>query len=81
MSRLGFFHASQDDIKLIKQVLAQCGLTEDDIQKKPLQYFKRRVRRTVPPPEELERDFVKVVNLFADLKDAKSGKPLFGDKA
>jgi hypothetical protein len=32
-------------------------------------------------PKELEREFKRVVNLLANLEDAKTGKPLFGEKA
>lgn len=39
------------------------------------------MRRSVPRPEELAREFTRVVNLFADVKDAKTGKPLFSKEA
>jgi hypothetical protein len=83
MARLSdaFFVPSQDDINLIKSVLRKFGMSEDDIKKKAWQYFKKRVRRRVPGPKELEREFVRVINLLADLKDAKTEKKLFNEKA
>jgi hypothetical protein len=39
------------------------------------------VRRTVPAPKILERDFREVVDLFADIEDAKTKKKLFNPKA
>ena len=83
MARLSdaFFVASQADIKLIQAALRKHGLTDDQIKAKPWQYYKKRVRRTVPGREILERDFKRVVNLFADLTDGKTGKPLFSNKA
>jgi hypothetical protein len=83
MARLSdaFFVPSQDDIDFIKNVLRKFGLSEDEIKKKKWQYFKKRVRRRVPGRKELEIEFLKVVNLLADIKDSKTGKPLFNEKA
>jgi hypothetical protein len=83
MARLSdvFFIPSQDDLELIKDLLKQNGFSDDQIKQKTWQYFKRRVRRSVPPPNVLERDFNRTVNMFANLKDAKTGKQLFGKKA
>ena len=83
MARLSdaFFVPSQDDIDFIKSVLHKFGLSEDEIKKKAWQYFKKRVRRRVPGQKELEIEFVRVVNLLADLKDSKTGKMLFNEKA
>jgi hypothetical protein len=83
MSRLSdaFFVPSQEDIEFIKAALRRSGVSDEDIKKKPWQYYKRRVRRRVSLPKELEREFKRVVNLLANLEDAKTGKPLFGEKA
>ena len=80
MARLSdaFFVPSQADIQLVKTALRKCGLSEEQIKEKPWQYFKRRVRRAVPSPKVLLRDFKKIVNLFADITDGKTGQPLFG---
>jgi hypothetical protein len=83
MSRLSdaFFIPSQEDIEFIKAALRRSGVSDEDINKNRWQYYKRRVRRRVSLPKELEREFKRVVNLFANLEDAKTGKPLFGEKA
>jgi hypothetical protein len=79
MARLSdaFFVPSQDDIEFIKAALRKADVSEDEINSKKWQYYKTRVRRTVPSPTELEREFKKVVQLFADVPDAKTSKPLF----
>jgi hypothetical protein len=76
-----FFVPSQQDIEFIKKVLKKNGFSDDEIKAKSWQYYKRRVRRSVPGPEILERDFARVVKLFANLEDAKTRAPLFGVKA
>jgi ribonuclease D len=83
MARLSdaFFVPSQDDIEFIKAALRKADVSEDDINSKKWQYYKTRVRRTVPGPVELEREFKKVVQLFADVPDAKTSKPLFSKAA
>jgi hypothetical protein len=77
MARLSdaFFVPSQDDIEFIKAALRKAGIAEEDINSKKWQHYKTRVRRTVPGPVELEREFKRVVQVFADLLDAKTGKP------
>ena len=83
MARLSdaFFVPSQSDIAFIKTMLRKAGLSEDQIKSKPWNYYKRRVRRRVPPRKILEREFIRVVSLFAKVVDAKTGKPLFGPRA
>ena len=83
MSRLSdaFFVPSQDDIEFIKEALQKVGVSDEEINKKKWTYYKRRVRRSVPQPEELAREFIRVVQLFADVEDAKTGKPLFSKEA
>lgn len=83
MARLSdaFYHPSVEDVAFIKEVLKKAGLSDKEIAAKPWQYYKRRVRRRVPPKDVLEADVTRVVNLFADVKDAKTGKPLFNDEA
>jgi hypothetical protein len=82
MARLSdvIFVPSQADIAFIKEALRKSGVSEEDIKAKPWQYFKRRVRRTVPKPATLERDFKRVVNVFANVQDSKTGEPLFVKK-
>lgn len=83
MARLSdaFFIPSQSDIAFIKKALRNAGMSEDDIKKKPWSYYKRRVRRLVPSPKILEREFKRVCAMFADVPDAKTGKKLFGPRA
>lgn len=40
-------------------------------------YFTRRVRRFIPPPKELEERLQNVFKTYGNMKDSKSGKPLF----
>jgi hypothetical protein len=77
MARLSdtFFVPSQDDIKFIKAALQKADMSNGDIDFKNWQYYKTRVRRTVPGPIKLEREFKKVVHLFADVPNAKTSKP------
>lgn len=83
MSRLSdaFFVPNQSDIEFVKEALRVAGLSEEQINSKKWNYFKRRIRRTVPSPLELEKQFNRVVNLMAGLEDNKTGKALFGRKA
>jgi hypothetical protein len=83
MARLSdvMFIPSQNDLEFVKAALKSAGLTEDEINAKPWRYFKRRIRRSVPGPQELEAEFNRLVNLMANVLDAKTGKSLFGKKA
>jgi len=83
MARLSdaFFVPNQADIEFVKEALRKGGLSEDEINRKRWHFFKRRIRRAVPEPRELEKQFSRVVNLMANLTDNKTGKPLFGPKA
>ena len=83
MSRLSdaFFVPNQSDVDLIKDVLKKAGMSDDSIKAKEWSYYKSRIRRGVPEPDELERNFNRVVNCFANLEDADTGKPFFGPKA
>jgi hypothetical protein len=83
MARLSdaLFAPSQADIEFIKFALRKAGLSADQIKSKSWNYYKRRVRRRVPPPKVLEREYLRVINMFAGLLDAKTGKPLFNKKA
>mmetsp|Transcript_20653 Transcript_20653/g.53367 ORF Transcript_20653/g.53367 Transcript_20653/m.53367 type:complete len:561 (-) Transcript_20653:90-1772(-) len=40
-------------------------------------WFMRRVRRSIPPPDELEARLIKVIKLCATVKDAATGSMLF----
>jgi hypothetical protein len=44
-------------------------------------YFLRRVRRHVPLPEELEKQYMHVVELYQDVNDANTGSRFFSAKA
>jgi hypothetical protein len=83
MARLSdvFFVPNQSDIAFVKEALRKSGVSEDEINAMPWRYFRRRIRRTVPSPKELEMNFNRLINLLAKVADAKTGKPLFGPKA
>jgi hypothetical protein len=78
MARLSdaLFVPSQADIEFIKFALRKAGLSADQMKSKSWNYYKRRVRKV------LEREYLRVINMFAGLLDAKTGKPpLFNKKA
>lgn len=79
MASDAFFVPSQKDIEFIKLALKKAGLTDDQIQAKTWQYYKKRVRRRVPSPSVLTRDFKRLVSLFANVTDNKTKKKLFCD--
>ena len=86
MSRLRdlLFVPNPDDMALIKACLKKRGLSDDDITDKinnEYAFFVRRVRRAVPGPDALIRDYDELVKLFANVKDAKTGAVLFRKKA
>ena len=66
MSRLSdaFFVSNQDDIRLVRELLAKAGMDEETISALKWSFFKARVRRSVPEPRELEKEFNRVINLF-----------------
>jgi hypothetical protein len=70
-----FFAPGKDDIEFIKAaLLRKADMSEDNnINAKKWQFFKTRVCRTVHGPVESEREFKKVVQLFA----AKKNEALF----
>ena len=45
--------------------------------KEEYKYFIRRVRRVIPSPAQLHREFVEQVQLFCDVKDNKTGFKFF----
>ena len=64
--------------------LAKDGLTEAEIEAKMyynFAYFRKRVPRLVPPPEEHYRRVRAVFALYGSQVDAKSGRALFNDAA
>lgn len=73
---------NQDDLDECMEVLrTKHKLTEEQIEIKlrnDFGWFKRRVRRLVPSPRELEKRYLAVYNEHKDLVCTKSGKPLFG---
>ena len=83
MARLAdvFFVPNLEDIAFVKGALKEAGLSDDEIDALPWVFFKRRIRRRVPCPRELEKSFNKLVNLMANVKDAKTNLPFFNGKA
>ena len=79
MSRLRdiLFVPSPTDLKFLKDMLLKSGWTAKQIEDKmrtDYSFFVRRVRRVVPRPEVLVREYDDLVNLFADVKYAKTGE-------
>ena len=75
------FLSSQSDIEFIKLALRKVGYSEDRIRSLTWAYYKKRVRRSVPAPTELMKNYRRVVAMFANIRDAKTGEPLFRKKA
>ena len=71
------FVPSQEDIELIRGALKKAGLSEDQIKSKKWSHFKCWVRRTCPPPKELEATFNRLVQMMVKLLDTKPNKTLF----
>ena len=83
--RDAMFVPNQDDLDNCLRVLrTKHQLTDKEIERKirtNFRWFKRRVRRLVPPPKELMKRYLDVFREFRGIKCSKSGKALFGSKA
>jgi hypothetical protein len=69
---------------MVEAMLRLEGLNDEQIKQKFSQeyhYYLRRVRHHIPLPDELEKRYQEVITLFANVHDAKTGKPFFGEKA
>lgn len=65
----------------VKRALITAYLTDDEIEQKPWNYYKRRVRQRVPASSELKVEFKHVVSMLENVLDKTTGKPLFDDRA
>ena len=75
---------NEDDLELVRKCLREKNMSDSDINKKLSTEFDwclRRIRRHVPSPKILERRYLDVVNLYMDIKDAKTGKIFFNKAA
>ena len=75
---------NQDDLDACMKVLRdKYKLSDKEIETKlrgDFGWFKRRVRRLVPSPKDLEERYLAVYNEYKDIVCTKSGKALFGSK-
>ena len=82
--RDAIFISNTDDVELVESVLREKGLTEQEIRKKmnrSTNYYKKRVRRVVPGPDELTEAIQEVVNVLGDAVDDTTGFALFNTRA
>ena len=82
--RDGIYILNQDDLDACMIVLRdKHKLSNKEIEEKlrnDFAWFKRRVRRLVPSPKELEKRYLKVYNEYRNIVCTKSEKKLFGSK-
>lgn len=81
--RDAFFILDKDDIIAVRQRLAERGFGDsviDELYELNYKYFVRRCRRHVPGPADLLSNFDELINVFANARDTKTGRPLFSDK-
>ena len=82
--RDALFIPNFDDIQQVKQSLKEKqDLDDEGIEKKfsnDYKFFLQRVRRHVPAPPELESRYCEVINTYAKIRDAKTGKELFSNQ-
>jgi hypothetical protein len=78
--RDAYFIPNEADLQIAREMLEW-----QDIKKESTiceyHYFLRRVRRQVPLPEELEKRYMHVVELYRDVNDANTGSRFFSAKA
>ena len=83
--RDAFFMLDEDILEKVKRVLREKHeKTEKQIEAMltfNFKYFAKRVQRSVPPPGVLYPRMKAAFDVFADLIDPKTKKPLFGKKA
>ncbi|KAG6836301.1 hypothetical protein H0H93_009317 [Arthromyces matolae] len=78
--RNAFFLYDPEDKAAVEAFLATKGITWDKMLLYHSHWLFQRVKRYVPPPEELLPRVSQVLQTFGPLKDAKTGAPLFNQK-
>lgn len=74
------FSVVKEDKDRVEAVLVSKNLTWDVQLARGPTYLWKRVRRIIPPPDELLPLLSQLFQIFGPLKDAKTGEPLFKDK-
>ncbi|KAG6848519.1 hypothetical protein H0H93_016335 [Arthromyces matolae] len=78
--RDAFFLYDEEDKAEIEAFLATKGVKWDYMLQYHPHWLFQRVKRYVPPPEDLLPRVTQVIQAFGPLKDAKTGTPLFNEK-
>ncbi|KAG6877083.1 hypothetical protein C0992_010900, partial [Termitomyces sp. T32_za158] len=78
--RDAFFLYDEEDKSTIEAFLATKGVKWDTMLQYHPKWLFQRVKRLVPPPEELYPRVSQVFQAFGPLKDAKTGIPLFNER-
>jgi len=79
--RDAMFVVNKEDRAKVEIYLKTEGLSWDDKLKYHPKWLWRRVRRIIPPPEELYPLLSAVIKLYGPLEDATTGQPLFNAAA
>jgi hypothetical protein len=79
--RDAFFLVDLEDKASLEAFFATKGVTWESMVRNHPSWLYQRVRRFVPPPNELFARVSKVYAVYGPLKDAKTSLPLFNDKA
>lgn len=75
------FLTDQEDKHVVEQVLGQQQTTYSAMIRSKPDWVLSRVQRYVPPPEILYSRVASVLKTYGLLKDARTGEPLFNNKA
>jgi hypothetical protein len=87
-----FFIPCHADIEVAKEKLrrrlrkklnddVEVEMEVSKVERENYRYFIRRVRRVIPAPSSLYKEFKAAVDLFADVRDNKTGAPFFSKAA
>ena len=79
--RAAFFKYDPEDLATLEAFFESKGVSFDYVLRSHPTWLLRRLRRFVPPPEELLPRLAQVIYDFGALLCAKSNQPLFNDKA
>jgi hypothetical protein len=79
--RDAFYLLDPEDKEAVEAFLATKNVSWDGMLRSHPRWLFQHVKRFVPPPEELLPRVSRVIQVYGPLKDAKTGLPLFNDKA